>query len=79
MKRSTLWGVALVLVLGALGLLQLSWSQQITASITGTVEDAGGAAVNEPERIFRTGERNLWQLPSTGTRELGPKAQSRQR
>jgi hypothetical protein len=47
MKRSTLWSVALVLVLGAFGVLQPSWSQQITASITGTVEYARGEAIND--------------------------------
>src|SRR6202522_413551 len=57
MKRSTLWGVALVMALGAFGALQPSWSQQITASITGTVEDAGGAAINDATVTARDTER----------------------
>jgi hypothetical protein len=57
MKRFTLWGVALVMVLGAFGVLQPSWSQQITASITGTVEDAGGAAINDATVTARDTER----------------------
>ncbi len=46
MKRITLWGVALVMVLGSLSVLQPAWCQQTTASITGTVEDASGAALD---------------------------------
>src|SRR6202046_4263647 len=57
MKRSTLWGVALVMALGAFGALQPSWSQQITASITGTGEDAGGAAINDATVTARDTER----------------------
>src|ERR1700678_2699594 len=57
MMRSTLWGVALVMALGAFGVLQPSWSQQITASITGTVEDAGGAAINDATVTVRDTER----------------------
>ena len=46
MQPATLWGLALVLVLGAFGLNQPTLAQQTTASITGTVEDAGGAALD---------------------------------
>ena len=46
MKRVTLWGCALVMVLGLLSVCQPATGQQITASITGTVEDAAGAALN---------------------------------
>ncbi len=46
MKRITLWGVALVMALGILSVLQPAWGQQTTASITGTVEDASGAALD---------------------------------
>lgn len=49
MKRITLWGC----ILAALAACQLVcsplWAQQITASITGTVEDAGGAVLNGAE------------------------------
>jgi Carboxypeptidase regulatory-like domain len=47
MKRATLWGLALVMVFGAIGFNQPTWGQQTTASITGTVEDAAGAALND--------------------------------
>src|SRR6202020_598864 len=57
MKRSALWGVALLMVLGAFGALQSSWAQQITASITGTVTDAGGAAINDATVTARDTER----------------------
>src|SRR6202021_3804221 len=57
MKRSTLWGVALVMALGAFGCLPPWWSQQITASITGTVEHAGGAAINDATVTARDTER----------------------
>jgi hypothetical protein len=46
MKRITLWGVALVMVLGSLSVLQPALGQQTAASITGTVEDASGAALD---------------------------------
>ena len=46
MKRITLWGAALVMVLGSLSVLQPAWCQQTTASITGSVEDASGAALD---------------------------------
>jgi hypothetical protein len=45
MKRFTLWGVALVMVLGLCSASQPLLSQQTTASITGTVEDSSGAAL----------------------------------
>ncbi len=46
MKRFTLWGVALVMVLGLSCPSQSAFAQQTTASITGTVEDAAGAALD---------------------------------
>ena len=47
MKRFTLWGVALVMVLGLCSASQPLLAQQITASITGTVEDSSGAALTD--------------------------------
>jgi len=46
MKRISLWGVALVMVLGLCSFSQLTFAQGITASITGSVEDASGAVVD---------------------------------
>ena len=57
MKRISLWGVALVMVLGTLGVCQPASAQQITASITGTVEDAAGAALNDATVTARDTER----------------------
>jgi Carboxypeptidase regulatory-like domain len=57
MKRYTLWGLALILVLGTIAINQPGWGQQITASITGTVEDASGAALNEASVTARDTER----------------------
>src|SRR6201986_5534594 len=56
MKRISLWGFALVMVLG-LCLSQPTFAQQITASITGTVEDAAGAALNDATVTARDTER----------------------
>ena len=47
MKRFTLWGVALVMVLGLCSASQPLSAQQTTASITGTVEDSSGAALTD--------------------------------
>ncbi len=47
MKRFTLWGVALVMALGLCSASQPLLAQGITASITGTVEDSAGAALND--------------------------------
>jgi hypothetical protein len=46
MKRVTLWGYVLVMVLGLCSLSHPAFAQTITASITGTVEDASGAALD---------------------------------
>ncbi len=46
-RLSLLWGIALVTAVLTLGVSLPASSQQITASITGTVEDALGAALND--------------------------------
>jgi carboxypeptidase family protein len=46
MRRFILWGVSLGMFLVCLCVSRPAWSQQTTAAITGTVVDAGGAAVN---------------------------------
>src|SRR5258708_27536049 len=46
MKRVVLWGFTLGTLLVSLAIHQPAWCQQITAAITGEVEDAAGAALN---------------------------------
>jgi hypothetical protein len=57
MKRISLWGFALVMVLAACAVRQPALGQQITASITGTVEDSAGAALNDATVTARDTER----------------------
>ena len=57
MKRISLWGFALVMVLAAYAVRQPALGQQITASITGTVEDSAGAALNDATVTARDTER----------------------
>jgi hypothetical protein len=65
MQRATLWGLALVLVFGTIGINQPVWSQQTTASITGTVEDAAGAALNDATVTARDTERGATTTTKT--------------
>jgi hypothetical protein len=46
MKRIIFWGISVGMFLGCLCISRPAWSQQTTASITGTVVDEGGAAIN---------------------------------
>lgn len=69
MKRISLWGFALVMVLAACAVRQPALGQQITASITGTVEDAAGAALNDATVTARDTERGT--SSSTKTTEGG--------
>jgi hypothetical protein len=57
MKRISLWGFALVMVLAACAVRQPVLGQQITASITGTVEDSAGAALLDATVTARDTER----------------------
>jgi hypothetical protein len=57
MKRISLWGFALVMVLAAYAVRQPALGQQITASITGTVEDSAGASLNDATVTARDTER----------------------
>jgi uncharacterized membrane protein len=57
MKRISLWGFALVMVLATCAVRQPALGQQITASITGTVEDSAGAALNDATVTARDTER----------------------
>ena len=57
MKRVALRGLALVLAIAISGFSRPLLSQQITASITGTIEDAAGAALNGATVTARDTER----------------------
>jgi Carboxypeptidase regulatory-like domain len=57
MKRISLWGFALVMVLATFAVCQPVWGQQTTAAITGTVEDSAGAALNDATVTARDTER----------------------
>jgi hypothetical protein len=57
MKRISLWGFALVMVLGSLSVRQTAWGQETTAAITGTVEDSAGAILNDATVTARDTER----------------------
>jgi hypothetical protein len=57
MKRISLWGVALVMVLGLCSSSQLTFAQGITASITGTVQDSAGAVLDGATITARDTER----------------------
>jgi hypothetical protein len=46
MKRIIFWGITVGVFLGCLCISRPAWSQQTTASITGTVVDEGGAVIN---------------------------------
>ena len=65
MKRSTLWGIALVMALCTLSAGFSAWAQQITASITGTVEDSAGAAVADASVTARDTERGTSNTTKT--------------
>jgi hypothetical protein len=67
MKRISLWGFALVMVLGSLSVCQTAWGQQTTAAITGTVEDAAGAALNDATVTARDTERGTSQTTKTSS------------
>jgi hypothetical protein len=65
MKRSTLWGVALVMVLCTLGVRHSAWAQQTTAAITGTVEDSAGASLPEATVTAKDTERGTSNTTKT--------------
>src|ERR1700689_473107 len=65
MKRFTLWGSALVMVLGLCSASQPLLAQTITASITGTVEDSAGAALNGATITARDTERGTTSTAQT--------------
>jgi hypothetical protein len=67
MKRISLWGIALVMVLGSLSVCKAVWGQQTTAAITGTVEDSAGAVLNDATVTARDTERDTSQTTKTSS------------
>src|SRR5271168_3166465 len=67
MKRISLWGIALVMVLGSLSVCNPVWGQQTTAAITGTVEESAGAALNDATVTARDTERDTSQTTKTSS------------
>jgi Carboxypeptidase regulatory-like domain len=65
MKRSSLWGVALVMALCTSGVRFSAWAQQITAAITGSVEDSAGAALPDATVTARDTERGTSNTTKT--------------
>ena len=57
MQRLARVGLSLVVLLGLLGMMEPAWGQQVTAAITGTVEDPGGAPINGATVTARDTER----------------------
>ncbi len=67
MKRISIWGLALVMAVGTLCSVPAAWSQGITASITGTVEDGSGAALNDATVTARDTERGTTSTAKTSS------------
>ena len=67
MKRISLWGFALVMVLGSLSVCKTVWGQETTAAITGTVEDSAGAALNDATVTARDTERGTSQTTKSSS------------
>jgi hypothetical protein len=67
MKRISLWGFALVMVLGSSSVCKTVWGQQTTAAITGTVEDAAGAVLDDATVTARDTERGTSQTTKTSS------------
>ena len=67
MKRISLWGFALVMVLASFSVCPTVWGQQTTASITGTVEDSAGAALDGATVTARDTERGTSYTAKSST------------
>ncbi len=57
MQRLSRIAFSLVMILGLLGMMQPAWGQEVTAAITGTVVDPGGAAISGATVTARDTER----------------------
>src|SRR6201996_4268709 len=66
MRRVTLWGLALVMAFGLCCSRQALLAQQVTASITGTVEDSSGAALDSATVTARDTERGTSYTAKSG-------------
>jgi Carboxypeptidase regulatory-like domain len=67
MQRISLWGIPLVMALGLFSASQPAFCQQITASITGTVEDAAGAALDGATVTAKDTERGTSSTTTTSS------------
>src|SRR5258705_5045397 len=59
MKRSLLRGVVLVVLAALFGLTMPAWSQEVTASIVGTVTDPSGAPINGASVVAKDVDRGV--------------------
>ncbi len=69
MRRSMKVGFVVLLLVGVLGVLQPAWSQEVTASIVGTVTDPSGAPLKDADVTATDTERGTVQ--STKTNDAG--------
>ena len=69
MRRSMKVGFVVLLLIGVLGVLQPAWSQEVTASIVGTVTDPSGAPLKDADVTATDTERGTVQ--STKTNDAG--------
>jgi hypothetical protein len=66
MKRISLWGFALVMVLATFAVCHPVWGQQTTAAITGTVEDSAGAVLDGATVTAKDTERGSSYTAKSG-------------
>ncbi len=69
MRRSMKVGFVVLLLVGVLGVLQPAWSQEVTASIVGTVTDPSGAPLKDADVTATDTERGT--VLSTKTNDAG--------
>lgn len=69
MRQSMKVGFVVLLLIGVLGVLQPAWSQEVTASIVGTVTDPSGAPLKDAEVIATDTDRGT--VLTTKTNDSG--------
>jgi Carboxypeptidase regulatory-like domain len=69
MRQSMKVGFVVLLLIGVLGVLQPAWSQEVTASIVGTVTDPSGAPLKDADVTATDTERGT--VLSTKTNDAG--------
>ena len=65
MRQSMRVGFAVLLVIGVLGVLQPAWSQEVTASIVGSVTDPSGAPIKDADVTVTDVERGVVRSAKT--------------